>query len=239
VAQTARDTATPVPTTPVPVNTPTPENTVTPTPVLPTDTPTPATTSTPAPPTDTPTATPLFNEALATSTPLEENSDGEVLPTPTKTVTSIVSRQLNITPQPTLTIVERNEVITAVQEGNKLLRDAVALANQDNLDNLEGVWQGKALTVVEGFATNLYDRYTHPFTVDFEYISPPVVGNPVGPGQVGVTSREKWSYGGPSQVHQEAFEFIYTLKKQNDEWIITWYSYRNLPVPASTATPTN
>ncbi len=247
--QTAPPTATPTTVTdtptPVPVDTPTPEDTLTPTPVLPTktpeptSTPTPADTPTPSPPTDTPTATPLFNESLVTSTDVPgADAEAETLPTATSRATSPAGSRLNITPQPTLTIVERNQVIAAVQEGNKLLRDAVALANQDNLNNLEGVWQGKALAVVEEFATDLYDRYTQPFTVDFEYISPPVVGNPVGQGQVGVTSREKWSYGGPSDVHEEAFEFIYTLKKQDDEWIIIWYSYRNLPVPSSTPTPT-
>ena len=229
--------------TPVPVDTPMPEDTQTPTPVLPTetptpvDTPTPEDTATPGPPTNTPTATPLFNESLATGTNTPADTDAEVLPTATSQATGSLGSQLRITPQPTLTTAERNEVIAAVREGNKLLQEAVTLANQDNLENLEGVWQGKALTVVEDFAADMYDRYTQPFTVDFEYISPPVVGDPVGQGLVGVTSREKWSYGGPTETHEEAFEFIYTLKKQDNEWIITWYSYRNLPILASTRIP--
>jgi hypothetical protein len=223
--------------------TPTSPDTATPaSPPLDTTTPTstpPTTTSpeTPANPTPTVTATstmtpiPFPNEATATNTSTPE-------PEPTQTPTPIRPTTLptaTLTPAATFTFAERLAAVKAVREANTLLRDTIALANEENLKSLGTVWQGKALTVIEKFATELYDRYARPFTVQFEYLSPPLVTGQNSANQLIVTSRETWRYGGPTKTYQEAFEFIYTLDRQAGHWVIISYTYRNLKL--STPTP--
>jgi hypothetical protein len=126
--------------------------------------------------------------------------------------------------------------LAAVKEANLLLRDAIALKNDKAIEELEKVWQGKALTVIENFATDLSGRYTRPITVAVEYLEPPALKIQAGTGQVQVTSRESWSYSGPTTVYREAFEFVYNLERSGDHWVITSYTFSNLPSP--TVSPT-
>jgi hypothetical protein len=124
-----------------------------------------------------------------------------------------------------------------VETGNDLLHDAIILANEENLQKMETVWQGEALTTARDFATELYERYAKPLQVEFEYLAAPRIERQLASNRLVVTSQERWTYGGPTKTdHQEAFRFIYTLTRRNGQWVISDYSYLNLPL--STATPT-
>ncbi len=195
-----------------------------------TTTPTESPTVPPATDTTTPTATPteLFNEILATNTP---TTTPELQVERAKTL-------VPTTPPPTLTLADRQAAIAAVEEGNSLLHQAINLANEENIQKLGTVWHGTALSDAQEFAADLYDRYARPFKAQLEYISPPAIGEPNLLGETVVFSQEKWSYGGPTKTKQEAFEFIYTLNQKDGRWLITDYTYRNLPLPTPTTTPT-
>ncbi len=201
---------------------PPPAKTSTATPVLP------ATTATATlQPTSTPTATELFNETLATNTP-----DTSATEPPTATPSSGEAAD-TVTPSATITQTVlspavRQAVLATVGEANGLLRDALAEASEENLKNLGSLWQGKTLDSIGEFAVDMNSRYSRPFNVDFEYVTPPAISDRSVPGQVVVFTREKWSYGGPSTTNEEAFEFIYTLIPQGDHWVISRYTYRNI-----------
>jgi hypothetical protein len=127
--------------------------------------------------------------------------------------------------------------VAVVEEANDLLRQTIRLADEENMQKLETVWQGLALQVAKNFATDLYQQYAKPLKVQFEYIRPPVVERQDSTDEIVVTSQEKWLYGGPTRIdHEEAFEFIYTLSQTDGQWVITRYTYRNLPVPIPTST---
>ncbi|MFN8460015.1 MAG: hypothetical protein U0401_36085, partial [Anaerolineae bacterium] len=206
------------------------------TPVPPTSTPTYTLTPTPTftftpTPTDTPTAT-ATNTATATATNTPSpTSTATNTPTPTATPT------FTVTPTPTLPPSVRRAALRTVQTGNQLLHDAIADATDENLKRLETVWQGQALTVVRNFATQLYEQYAKPLQVEFEYLSPPAVESQLSGNRLVITSQERWRYGGPTKSdHQEAFKFVYTLTQRADKWLITEYSFLNLPKPTPTAT---
>jgi hypothetical protein len=204
--------------------------------LLPSATATPVTTSTV--PTMTDTATPIptatatqpADDLPATNTPMSLPEAEQVAEA---TITVIPAA-----PAPTLTIADRQTAIAVVEEGNILLREATALANEENIQSLQTVWQGLGLTVATDFATKLYERYAKPFDVEFEYITLPKVEEQSSPDEVIVTSRERWSYVGPTKRDEEAFEFSYTLNRQDGRWVITRYTYRNLPFPTPTTIPT-
>ena len=130
-------------------------------------------------------------------------------------------------------------MIAAVEAGNDLLHDAIIEATEENLQKMEIVWQGKALTTARAFATNIYDRYAKPLNVEFEYLSPPTIDSQLPGNRLVVTSSERWTYGGPTKTdYQEAFKFIYTLTRRNGQWVITEYSFLNLPLPTPTLSRT-
>jgi len=136
----------------------------------------------------------------------------------------------------TLSSADSQAVLRTVEDGNALLRDAILLANEENIANLESVWRGRALEKAEEFATDLYDRYAKPFDVEFKYLNVPAIRRST-PDEVTVVSQEIWTYGGRTDINQEAFEFTYVLSPENGAWVITYYSYLNVPTPAVTATP--
>lgn len=219
------------------------------TPSPPTATPTTVVTPTPIPPTSTPTNVPTIPPPTNTPTSLPTLTPTPILRLPETPATNTPTPELYLTPSTpaaeagetprptlplTLTVVEQQVAIAVVKEGNALLRGATSLANEENLQNLETVWRDQALVTVQKFATELYDRYRKPFVVDFEYITPPTISSQTFADRLVVTSQEKWSYGGPATVDQEAFEFIYTLVREGEQWHIIYYSYRNLPLPAPT-----
>lgn len=236
-----------------PLDTPTPlvinTETSTSTPAQP-DAPTasPTSTLTPLPPTPTPpnTLTPVL-AGSPTVALIEETEEATLTPSPTATrpsptATATATPAVTPTPQPTPTFGERQAALETVRNGNALLREAISLANEENIANLETVWEGKALTVIEKFALDLNDRYTRrPLTVAFEYVRPPAIETQPETGQLVVTSQENWSYSGPTTTYREAFEFIYSLERVNGRWMITTYTFRNLPTPrpAPTRTPTS
>lgn len=146
-----------------------------------------------------------------------------------------------MTPTPTLPPAVRQAAIQAVEAGNALLHDAIVEATEENLQKLETAWQGEALATARDFATALYDQYAKPLQVEFEYLVPPRVDQQPSTNRLVVTSQERWTYGGPTKIdHQETFRFIYTLTRRNGQWVITDYSFLNLPspTPARTRTPT-
>jgi hypothetical protein len=144
------------------------------------------------------------------------------------------------TPQPTPTFAERQVALAAVRDANLLLREAIARDNTESIQNLGVAWRGKALTVIENFATDLSQRYTRPVTVTVEYLEPPFLQVEARTGRIQVISQEYWSYRGPTTTYQEAFEFIYDMQRANGRWVITSYTFRNLrpPAPTPTRTPT-
>jgi hypothetical protein len=225
---------------PGPISSPTPTLTLTP----PTVRPRPTATLTPVPPTATPTEPTITPSATATAmptaTPIESFNEPTATHTSTTTPTPPAEPLETFTPTvvpATLTIIDRQQAIITVEEGNVLLREAIALANEENLQRLEIMWRGEALEVAQNFATELYDRYAKPFNVQFEYITRPTLSEPDAAGDIEVISRERWFYGGPTQTDQEAFEFIYTLSRENDAWVITDYHFLNLPLPTPTTIP--
>jgi len=244
VAQDALTAPAPASPSPATTLTSTPAPTPTPTPAPPTAPPRPTATLTPLPPTATPTEPPFTPSATATTRPTATPTELFSEPTTTNTPTAIPTPPAEpletftptLTP-PTLTIVDRQQAIITVEEGNVLLREAIALANEENLQRLGIMWRGEALEIAQDFATELYDRYAKPLNVQFEYIARPTLSEPDAAGDIEVISRERWFYGGPTQTNQEAFEFIYTLSRQNETWIITDYHFLNLPLPTPTTIP--
>lgn len=227
---TPTSTSTPLPPTSTPTSTytplPTDTATFTPTPVPPTATPTETFTPTP---THTPTAT-------FTATPTDTAT-----PRPTATPTPTDTPTPTVTPTPTIPATVRQAAIAAVEAGNDLLHDAMIEANEENLQKMETVWQGKALTTARAFAADIYDRYAKPLNVQFEYLSRPAIESQLSGNRLMVTSSERWTYGGPTKTdRQEAFKFIYTLTQHNGQWVITQYNFLNLSLPAPTPnrTPT-
>jgi hypothetical protein len=228
------ETATLIPTftpTATPANTATPIETPTPdqpleaaTSIVPEITATPAATSTP-------TATPA-----ATDTP-EPSATPAESPTPRPAISTASEGGVR------LSLADRRAVIISINTANELLRDAVASGSEDSLNELESIWQGKALTVIRRFASSIQERYTQPVEVNFEYLALPQISPDSNANEVEVTTVERWNYGSPSSAkgRNEALEFIYTLIPGDNNWVITRYTYRNLPggaVATATATAT-
>jgi hypothetical protein len=126
-----------------------------------------------------------------------------------------------------------------VKAGNILLQQAIAEASEENLQSLSTIWRGLAFQVAQNFATQMSKQYAKPMVVEFEYLEPPTVDRRSTQSEVTVTSREKWAYGGPTKIdREELFDFIYTLTKEDGSWIISRYTYRNIPASDLTPTPT-
>jgi hypothetical protein len=111
--------------------------------------------------------------------------------------------------------------------------------SEENLQKLETVWQGSALTTARAFAADIYDRYAKPLNVQFEYLRRPAIESQLSSTRLVVASQERWTYGGPTKSdRQEAFKFVYTLTQRSGQWVITEYSFLNLPLPKFTPTRT-
>jgi len=120
-----------------------------------------------------------------------------------------------------------------------VLQEAIAEADEENLQSLEKIWRGLALRVARNFATQMSEQYAKPMVVEFEYLEPPTVDRQSTHSEAIVTSREKWAYGGPTEIdREEVFDFIYSLTREDEGWIISRYTYRNIPAPELTPTPT-
>lgn len=196
----------------------------------PSSAPTGSVTQTPAPAPAVTTTRP--DSLVAPASPEAEQPTGTASPGITATGT------LTATSQPGPTTADQQAAITAVREGNLLLREAILLANEENLTRLETIWQGRALTIARSFATEVYERYTQPIEVDFDYVVGPVIQDAGGnAGEVTVISRENWRYRGADETEDELFEFTYRLGWQDGRWVITSYTYRNLATATPTITP--
>ena len=213
------DTPSPLPSTPTPIDTAVP---VSPT-ALPTATAqaTPTVTPSPLP------ATPTLQPPTPQPTDLVQSSATQAAARPT------------ISPQATLTLAERRAVVEVVEEGNILLREAITDGSEEKLQQMEAIWQGLALRVARNFAIETHAKYAKPVQVQYEYIKSPTVDPESSQAEVVVTSREKWTYGGPTQTDkEEIFDFIYTLTEKDGRWLISRYTYRNLPSSTTTPAPT-
>ncbi|MBN1991488.1 MAG: hypothetical protein JW953_02210 [Anaerolineae bacterium] len=203
-------------------------------------------TPTPLPPPPTPSHTPTVLDITNTPTPRPQ-----LTATPLIRSTELVTHHdtIQATALPSveitaivpltapLTLADQEDVIATVKEGNRLLREAISLANQENVQNLETVWQGSALTKAQNFVADIYGRYVKPFDVQFEYLILPTVSAQSTMSRAIVTTQEAWTYQGRAAVEREAFEFTYTLNKKNGGWVISRYSYRNLTTSTPTITP--
>lgn len=206
----------------------------TPTPVLPAATATPVPSPSPPPVADTATPIPvtvLPPSATPPGTPTSAAASSTPTPTPTpvSTATSAPSQIPTVSPQSTLTYQERQHVEDVVKEANRLLQAAITEANDETLANLETVWQGLALNVAQAFAANIYEKYAKPVQVQFSYVRQPAVDAQSTYEEALVTSREKWTYGRTTNAEEETFEFVYTLTRADGAWVISRYTYRNLP----------
>ncbi len=127
-----------------------------------------------------------------------------------------------------------------------MLREAITEASPEMLRQMETVWQGLALQVARAFAIKIHEQYAKPVQVQFEFLKPPTIEMDSSRSEVTVTSREKWSYGGPTRTdNEEIFDFIYILEEIDGRWLITRYTYRNVtatstptPTPSPVTTPT-
>ncbi len=232
---------------PTPSETPTPPSVVS-TPTQPAPSPTPSDTPTPLVPTVTSTSTPEPSPSATPTSSLET-----LTPVPLASPTIPLTRPNNgtatatrtISPQATLTVAERKAVAGTVEEGNILLREAITDASPEKLQQMETIWRGLALQVARNFAVKIHEQYAKPVQVQFEYLEPPTVDQASARAEVTVTSRERWSYGGPTQTDkEEVFDFIYTLAQEDGRWLIIRYTYRNvsatstpIPTPSPAATP--
>lgn len=179
-------------------------------------------------PTFTPTPSPKTTVSLTDAVPTAtlDQAEREL----TSTATAIL--------EGSVALADRQAAISVVETGNLLLREAIANANEENLQELERVWRGLGLQVAKSFATGLYERYSKPLEVEFEFIQRPEIDPESSAEEIVVSSREKWRYGGPTKIdHEEAFEFIYTLNQDDGQWVISRYTYRNLVIPSATPTP--
>ena len=184
-------------------------------------------------PTVTPSRANPVTPEINTSTPELNHTPtatARILPTATPTSVS--------TGRPVIALSDEEAIIDTITEANLLLQEAITLPSEENLADLAAVWQDRALTKVEKFAIEQYEKYRKPFSAQFEFMTTPTISEE-GTNQIVVTSRERWSYGGVSNADEESFDFIYTLTRGDDRWIIIRYSYRNLPSPTpANVTPT-
>ena len=205
--------ASPIPTLPQTEEVPTPSLSVTPSPIPSTSTPVrPIATATPVPPTSTPSPT-------VTPTPMPPTSTS----LPTATLTSLP------TPVATLSPEQASEAIAAVEAANELLRAAMGEPSIGNLAELETLWKGEALAKAQAFAQDLSQRYLRPLEVTFIYYHSPQAFEGNSPDAAFVISTEAWNYTGPRSSHRESFKFSYTLRRQNESWVITDYAYGYAP----------
>jgi hypothetical protein len=192
---------------------------------------------TPTPALPTPPSTATSTPAGLSSTPALTVTPAINAASPTVAPTSQAGLALTSSITTPLTPADRETIVTTVEEGNLLLREAISLANEQNLQKLETIWQGQALTKSQNFAADIYRRYAKPFEVKFEYLTRPAISQSEA-GQLTVVSRETWTYQGQKGVESESFEFVYRLAQTNERWVIIQYSYRNLPAPTVTPTAT-
>ena len=175
------------------------------------------------------TATPTATATFA-PTPTQEITATEIIVIPSVTsgppIVDLVET-VRPTPLPPLSPEDQQAIFMTLQDGNNLLRTATMMADEANLQNLEQMWRNQALDNATQFATKNYNLYSQPFEVAFEYITPPQISERSSSDQVIVNSQERWTYSG-NTTREEAFEFIYTLSRKADSWVITNYTYRNL-----------
>ena len=128
-------------------------------------------------------------------------------------------------------------MITTLTDGNEALRQTIESPTEENLQELEALWADNALRKVEAFALDTNERYnSRPFTVQLDYIRSPSIQSQISTRQVLISTRERWTYSGPTTSNEEAFDFIYTLSRRGDNWIITNFTFRNLATPTPTST---
>jgi len=208
---TSQPTATSIPATPPQEEPPTP-----------TPSPAPSPSHTPS------TLPPTVTLGLPTATPVPPTPS----PQPTPTLAPLPNNTLVPSPMPlvTLSAGEASEAIAAVEAANDLLHAAVAEPSIGNLAALEALWQEEALAKAQAFAQDLSQQYLHPLDVTFIYLDSPQVVPGNSPDTAYVISTETWTYTGPRSVHDESFEFTYTLRREGESWVITNYAYGYVPI---------
>ena len=182
----------------------------------------------------------------ATATPQKSPTP---TPSPTATLVSTPTSPVQPTvevealtppPLPTATpfdISDHQAALAVVNEGNQALRKAISTATEESLEQLGVIWRGRAFEKAETFAIEHHNLYQTDFEVQYDYLTPLTVSSNSTTNQILVISQENWKYGGPAtDYYEEAFEFIYTLIQEDGRWIITNYTYRNIPTATPTAT---
>ena len=74
-----------------------------------------------------------------------------------------------------LTIADRQTVLRAINRGNTLLQEAIVDPSEENLRELQTIWQAEAFRKARDFATESNSRYAVPFQTQFEYLTPPFI----------------------------------------------------------------
>ncbi len=229
--------------TPVPTETGTPIITASPTPTATQGTSVlvsiPVTETVPVIPSNTPSATntvidlPTITNTSVIITPTDTSKPSN---TPTLTLSPAPTSTQSVT-TPTIEITSTNdqsqldeETIQAIlEEGNAILLAAITETTDGNLEQLQTVWRGRALTKAENFVTDTNNRFSANTVIELEYLSPLNISPYSTERQVVVLIQENWRYQGTVRTYEEQFEFIYTLTQDDGEWVISDYTYRNLP----------
>jgi hypothetical protein len=185
------------------------------------------------------------DEAEAISPSITITTTATLAPTAAPTLSPVASPQSGpveateseIPTSMNLTEEEQQTLLATVTEGNQALREAIILNNEETKENLQTIWRGRAYDKAESFALEHYERYAKPLKVEFEYLTPPTISNQSTANQIIIFSQEIWTYGEAAGAYHEAFEFIYTLTPEDGKWIISNYTYRNLPSAPPTVSP--
>jgi hypothetical protein len=155
-----------------------------------------------------------------------------VPPTPTiaATATATATPAFPITPVATLAPSEATEAIKAIEAANEMLRAAVVESSIGNMAALETLWRDEALAKAQAFAQDFNQRYLRPLEVTFVYLAPPLAIKGDSPDTAYVISTEAWNYTGPKATHDESLEFTYSLRREDEGWVIIDYTYGNAPI---------
>jgi len=199
------------------ISTPEPTATI----VIATDTPTSSPTAAPLPsaaPSNTPIASPTSTTVVATPQALPATA------TPTPTILS---------PPAARSLDEEAGVFDAIASANNLLVEAIQAPTDANLAALESVWQGQALDQVGHFVRQVNQKYPFPLQVRYSIIGlPKVVSDTASTGLL-VQSREFWTFEAEDRRREALSDYKYTLQPQGDDWVITFYQFKNIPLPTN------
>ena len=97
---------------------------------------------------------------------------------------------------------------------------------------MEAVWQGTALNRAARFVRLVNQKYQPPIQASYSIIGVPAIASGTK-YELSLESREFWIYKSGEQKKEALSDYEYILQRQGDEWVITFYQFK--PVPLSVA----